>query len=362
MSSKYLGYAVEKPLRNLKTMTPINGAFILHEDQKLLSFCSYDHLALADNPAVKKNAIKYLLQNGICPFSESGDFYLTCQHDLEEKLSELLRREAALFFASREEANQTALAAICHEGASIFVDEKCHQSLIPSRARRYRPDQLERLLDEVNTPTKIIVTESVFSSDGSVSNLSMICELAEHYDALLYVDDSHAFGVAGVDGMGLCAHHREVDIISGSFGKTCGAYGGYIACNETIRDYLLNHLSANALLSPPIIGAIEMALDLLPQMEGERKQLEQRSHWLKCSLRAMGFELPKCNTPLISFEMKSIEDCDRLMAFLLQEQIVVMGEKRRIQIALNICHMPDHLTRLTDAIKSWQTAEMMATV
>ncbi|MBS0628612.1 MAG: aminotransferase class I/II-fold pyridoxal phosphate-dependent enzyme [Verrucomicrobia bacterium] len=334
-------------------MTPINGAFILHEDLKLLSFCSYDHLALADSPVIKKNGIKYVLQHGICPFSEAGDFYLTCQQDLEKKLSDLLRREASLFFPSREEANRTTLAAISHEDARIFVDEKCHPSLIPPGALRYHPDQLEGLIEKARTSQKIIVTESIFSSDGSISNLPMICELADHYDALLYVDDSHAFGIAGVDGMGLCAHLREVDIISGSFSHTCGAYGGYVACNQTIRNYLLNHLLSNALLSPLLIGAIEAALELIPQMEGERKQLEQRSHWLRAALREMGFSLPKYNTPLISFELKK---ADRLKAHLLKEQIVVMGENNQIRIALNISHMPDHLTHLTDTIKSFQMA------
>jgi 8-amino-7-oxononanoate synthase len=357
MNKKYAAYT-ESPLRSLMAMTPINGAFILHEDQKLLTFCCFDHLALTDNPTVKKNAIKYVLQHGIYPFSQVADFYLTCQQDLEKKLSDLLRRESALFFSSRSEANFTTLSAIGHTGATIFIDEKCHPSLMTgaeaSKARvvRYSNlEQLERLLDRA--ADKIIVTESVFSHDGSITDLPQLTEIADHFQALLYVDDSHAFGISGIDGMGLCAHLPEVDIISGSFGKACGAYGGYIACKQTIRDYLIKK---NALLSPPIIGAIEASLDLIPQMEGERKQLEQRSHWLKQTLREMGFTLPKFNTPLVSIEMKSEDECERLKSYLLQEQILVNTENNRIKLALNVCHMPDHLTRLTDAIKSWLLA------
>lgn len=376
MNKKYAIYAdslgqalKQKCMRKLKAMTPINGAFILHEDQKLLSFCSHDHLALADNPAVKKNAIKYVLQHGINPFSAASDFYLTCQQELEKKLSDLLRRETALFFPSRAEANLTALTAIGHETATIFVDEGSHPSLLQgaaaSRARviRYphnRLDQLELLLERSQTEANIVVTESVFSLNGSVANLPMLAEMGEHFDALLYVDDSHAFGLAGIEGMGLCAHLREIDIIAGSFSKACGVYGGYLACSNTIRDYLINSTpnKTNTLFSPPMIGAIESVLDLIPQMEGERKQLEQRSHWLRNALREMGFDLPRYNTPLVSIELKNDEECERLQTNLLQEQILVISGNNRLNLALNICHMPDHLTRLTDAIKS----SMMATV
>lgn len=363
----------EKRLRKLKPMIPINGAFILFEDEKLLSFCSHDYLGLADNPDIKKNAIKYLLQHGITASSESPDLYLSCQQTLEEKISGLLRRESALFFPSRYEANQTALATLGHKDATLFLDEASHQSLLKGAAASVanlqlyphnRLDRLEHFLEDAFSETKIIVTESVFSSTGSVSNLPTLIELADHFDALLYVDDSHAFGIAGVEGMGLCAHLGEIDIISGSFSKACGAYGGFVASSETIRDYLLNvaPITTSYLFPPPIIGAIEEVLDLIPQMEGERKQLQQRCHWLRNSLRDLGFDIPKANTPLISLLFDSAAEVDSLRTFLKNEKILVgptrsfPGEEGspRLNIALNVCHMPDHLTRLIEAIKVWQ--------
>ena len=136
MDSKYTSYAdsvttleKEKRLRKLKPMIPINGAFILLEDQKLLSFCSHDYLGLADHPEMKKNAIKYLLQHGITASSESRDLYLNCQQELETKLSTLLNRETALFFPSRFEANHSALSTLGHSEATFFIDEGCHVSL-----------------------------------------------------------------------------------------------------------------------------------------------------------------------------------------------------------------------------------------
>jgi 8-amino-7-oxononanoate synthase len=288
---------------------------------------------------------------------------------LEKKLSEMLRRETALFFPSRYEANTTTLATLGHKDATFFVDEACHCSLIRGaenskaglqRFPHNRLDRLEHFLEDTKTKTKVIVTESVFSSTGSVANLPTLIELAEYFDALLYVDDSHAFGIGGVEGMGLAAHLKEIDIITGSFSKACGAYGGYVACSETIRDYLVNlsPIQTSFLFPPPIIGAIEAVLDLFPQTEGERKQLQQRSHWLREALRDLGFAIPKVNIPLISLSFSSTEEVESLRAHLKEEQILVgptrFFEGPRLNIALNVCHMPDHLTRLVEAIGAWQ--------
>lgn len=380
MSIKYATYADcigtmqrEKRLRKMKPMIPINGAFILFEDQKLLSFCSHDYLGLADNPGIKKNAIKYLLQHGITASSESQDLYLTCQQQLEEKLSGMLNREAALFFPSRYEANVTTLSTLGHENATIFVDSASHISIHRGAKEsaahvevfpHMRLDRLEHFLEDAKTPTKIIAIESVFSLTGSVANLPTLIELAEHFDALLYVDDSHSFGVAGVEGMGLSAYLREIDVITGSFSKACGAYGGFVACSEILRDYLVNvsPIKTNYLTPPPIIGAIEAAFDLIPEMEGERKQLEQRSHWLRNALREIGFQLPKVNTPLLSLLFNHPEEVELLRTHLKEEKILVgptrsfQGEEGspRLNLALNVCHMPDHLTRLVEAIKAMQ--------
>jgi 8-amino-7-oxononanoate synthase len=361
----------EKRLRKLKPMIPINGAFIFIEDQKMLSFCSHDYLALADHPEIKKKAIKSLLEHGITASTEAKDLYLGCQQKLEERLAKLLKREAALLFPSRSEANRVTLSTLGHKTATLFLDEGAHPSLHEGAARsqanvKYYPhnrlDLLENLLEETRSPAKILVTESVYSLTGTVSNLPTLIELADHFDALLFVDDSHAFGVAGVEGMGLATHLHEVDLITGSFSKACGAYGGYLACSETLRDFLVNSSRDGAfhLFPPPIMGAIEAAFDLIPQMEGERKQLQQRSHWLRNALRDMGFSLPKANVPLISLLFNSQEEVEKLQQHLQNEQILLgpphtlynAQEYPRLNFTLNVCHMPDHLTRLVDTMKT----------
>lgn len=384
MSSKYTPYAAtinelrkDNRLRKLKPMIPINGAFILFEDEKLLSFCSHDYLGLADHPEIKKNAIKYLLQHGITTSTEAKDLYLACHQQLETKLSKMFQRDSALFFSSRFEANLTVFSTLGHENATIFIDEACHPSILQgalhskARVQQYphtRLDRLEHFLEDCQTATKIIVAESVFSLTSSIANLPTLIELSEHFDTLLIVDDSHAFGVAGVDGVGIASTLSEIDIITGSFSKACGAYGGYVACSEIIRDYLVNlaPVKTSYLFPPPIIGAIDASLDLIPQMEGERKQLQQRSHWLRNILKQNGFNLAKSNTPLISLLFDDSREVENLRSHLLRELILVgptrcfEGEEvsSRLNLAINVCHMPDHLTRLVDAIKGWQSSSI----
>jgi len=374
MSTKYARYAdsvseIErgKGLRKIQPMVPINGAFLILEDEKMLSFCSHDYLGLADNPDIKKNAIKYILEHGITASSESRDLFLRCQLELEKKLSDLLCKETALFFPSRFEANQVALSTLGHSDATFFIDRNAHPSIregvknCDSQVMHFQMESLEKLLKNCKTKTKIIVTESVSSYSGHVANLPKLGELAEVYDALLFVDDSHALGVAGVEGMGLGVHLKEIDILTGSFSKACGAYGGYVACSQTIRDYLvnLNPIQTTFLFPPPIIGAMEKALELIPQMEGERKQLQQRSHWLRNALRGLGFDAPMVNTPLISLLFENSEELEQLRIHLKKKKIFVgptrpyekAEESPRLNLALNICHMPDHCNRLVEAIE-----------
>lgn len=378
MVEKYSHYAdlvsaiqKQNALHALTPMDPINGAFLLLDDRRMLNFCSYDHLGLSDHHEIKKNGIKYLLEHGVSQALAVDDLYLSCQYKVEKKLSKLLKRESSLFFFSRSEANRTALAALGHQNATIFIDEECHHSLfegaMDSEANVHlfphrKLDRLEHLLEDAKTKTKIIVSESVFSMTGDVANLSTLVELADHFDALLFIDDSHAFGILGADGMGLAAQLEEVDLITGSFSKSSGACGGYLACSEMLKSYIINFsfTPIASPISPPIIGAIEQALDLIPQMEGERKQLQQRSHWLRELLRETGFDIPRNNTPLLSLPFENESEGASLSGFLKKEQILVRylsldeGERARVNIALNVSHMPDHLTRLVDCIKTWQ--------
>lgn len=365
----------KKESRQVKSMIPINNAFLLHEDKKILSFCSFDYLGLTEHPEIKKSAIKALLQHGVnIPFALQ-EYSFHFQQQLQKKLCEIFHREASLFFPSCSQANIAALSRLGHHDCCIFLDDHCHPSLsqgaFASKSTvQYYPHndtkKLEQLLKSCSFSSKILVTESVNSNTGDLCELPTFIALANQFDALFYVDDAHSFGIAGPLGMGLCADLQEIDLISGSFAKACGSLGGFLLCNQPQSDYLESFSKESTLyfLPPPMIGAIHAALDILPQMEGERKQLEQRSHWLRGALREMGFSISKSNTPLISLCFIQEEEISSLRHFLHQEQILVGPISQnnnkthpRLTLSLNISHMPDHLAQLVDAIKTWQNTK-----
>lgn len=412
----------EKSGRKTKSITPINETFALLENQKMLSFCSHDYLGFSIHPEMKKKAIKYLLQYGINFLSENGGFYPLCVQELEKKFSYFLRRESTLFFASRFEANASLLSTLGNENAIIFVDEDAHLSIRVGAENscaevQYYPhgnlEILEEKLNTKNSSNKIIVTESIFSSNGAISNLTKLINIADRFNALLIVDDSHSIGIKGPLGIGLAAQYQEIDVITGSLSKGCGAYGGYVSCSESLRNYLISEAphKTSYVFPPAIIGAIEAMLDIVPHMEGERKKLEQRSHMLRHTLKEIGFNLSSGNSPLISLSFENKEEAEGLNSFLKNKNILVSSprilytnslknhefgkedsqnscldlptiarsednnflkkavlpktdsssssrietseERNQLSIILNIFHTPDHLSTLLDEIKNY---------
>lgn len=361
----------ENRLRTLKPMIPINGAFIFFQDLKMLSFCSHDYLGISENQEVKKNAIKYLLEHGLTATTKPQNLYLNCQKNLEELVSRILAQETTLFFPSRFQANVTTLSTLTQRAPHVFIDEASHPSLFEGAKKgnasihvypHERIDLLESLVKKHQKEQGIIVAESIFSLTGSITDILKLSDLATRTNHLLLVDDSHALGTCGIEGMGLASNIQKVDIITGSFNKAFGVQGGFVSCSKVLRDYLTSHTSMRTdfLLPPPFIGAIESALNLIPQMEGERKQLEQRSHWLRSSLRQIGFDLLKTNTPIISLVYNNVKEIEEVRSRLQKKGILVgptqyfqeSQSKPRLNFFLNVCHMPDHLAKLVDALNT----------
>ncbi len=330
---------------------PVNGALLLMEEERLLSFCSYDYLGLAEHPEVKKNAMKFLLEHGVAFSSSSREIILFCQRKLEERLSAWMQRDKTLLFSSRTEANCAALRAIGQEGMTILIEETSHFSLRRGAkesgakiALFSTPDELEQLLQTTDAP-HLVALESISSLTGEVALLQEIADLAKRYEALLYVDGSHCFGMAGDEGRGLCADRDEIDFISGSFAKACGAYGGFVSYRGPVLEEAMP-----TSLPPPLIGAIDAALHLLPHMEGERKQLHQRQHWLRNQLRLSGFTVRGECTPLVVLSFEGREEVQHIHKQLRDAHILSMACDERLLLALNICHMPDHCHEVLDKL------------
>jgi 8-amino-7-oxononanoate synthase len=199
--------------------------------------------------------------------------------------------------------------------------------------------------------------------DGDTSDIDRLVALSEEFQAILVVDEAHATGVIGERGMGLSCG-KGVDIVMGTFGKACGSFGAYIACSETVRDYLVNCCSGfiyTTAMPPPVVGSIDAALDLIPQMEREREDLFLKGGFLRQSLRAMGFDTGKSTTQIVpvivgddreTLNLSAWLEKNGFLAIAIRPPTVPRGEAR-IRLALSAAHTWEQIEHLVEAFQSW---------
>jgi 8-amino-7-oxononanoate synthase len=295
---------------------------------------------------------------------------------VEKKLSELKGTESALVMNSGWQANISLLPALTDRKALILSDRLNHNSLIMgcllSRCRvvRFRHndmDHLEKLLEEnkdAGFSRIVIATESVFSMDGDTSDIDRLVALSRDFDAILLVDEAHATGVLGPRGMGLTCG-KGVDVVMGTFGKALGSFGAYIACSERIREYMINCCSGFVFstgLPPAVLGAVDAALDLVPEMDDVRTALHARANRLRESLQGMGWSTGPSTTQIVPVLVGSDGDAIELSGFLesrgilasaIRPPTVPEGESR-IRVSMSALHTDDHLDQLIGAFSAWR--------
>ena len=282
-------------LRRLKRVTPLSGVEIEIDGKRMLNFCSNDYLGLYNHPLLKKRAKEFIDRYGAGSTASRlvcGNY--DCFEKVETKISDLTGKKGALIFNSGFQANITLLPALTDNNSLILSDVLNHNSIIQGcllsrcHVKTYghnNLDHLEQILKEESGKYSrvLIVTESIFSMDGDRSDIDGLINLAEKYEALLIIDEAHAVGVAGENGMGL-ASGRNADIVMGTFSKAAGSFGAYIASNKRIRDYLINFCNGliyTTALPPSVVGSIDGALELIPEMEKERNRLMNDSRLLR---------------------------------------------------------------------------------
>ena len=224
---------------------------------------------------------------------------------------------------------------------------------------RFRHNDIEHLrsLLEKNSVKRfsriLIVTESVFSVDGDKCDIDSLVDLSEEFGAILIVDEAHATGVIGKRGMGLTCG-KKVDITIGTFGKACGSFGAYIACSEEIRSFLINCCSGfiyTTAIPPSVVGSIDAALDIIPTMDNERRDIKNKSGFLRSSLKSIGFSTGESTSHIIPVIMGD-EECALNTAEYLEENGIlavairpptVPEGKSRIRLAVSALHGWKHL-------------------
>ncbi|MEM9502165.1 MAG: 8-amino-7-oxononanoate synthase [Pseudomonadota bacterium] len=253
---------------------------------------------------------------------------------LERKVAALKQKPAALLMASGFQANAGVLQALFDKAAigpepQVFSDRLNHASMHfgcqAAGVRQYRYRHLDVghlavLLEQHARPDrpKFILTESVFSMDGDVAPIPEIAQLAYDYDAMLVVDDAHATGILGEGGAGLS---EGADLVIGTFSKALGSFGAYIACSETMRDYLVNRCGAliySTALPPQVLGAIDAALDLLPSLDAEREHVALLADRFRREAHGLGFSTAGSSTQIVPLVAGSAEDALQLSEALRQ--------------------------------------------
>jgi 8-amino-7-oxononanoate synthase len=341
------------------------------------NFCSNDYLGLSQHTHLKEKAAHYLDRYG----SGSTASRLICgstsvfEH-LEKKLALFKGTEDSLIFNSGFQANISVIPALTDKRSIIFSDRLNHNSIIQGvlLARcdivKYRHNDLNDLSEHLKRAAhsdysrKVIVTESVFSMDGDISDIQQLVHLAEEHNAILIVDEAHATGVLGEKGSGLC--NGQVDLVMGTFGKALGGFGSYIACSAQIKHYLINCCGGfiyTTALPPAVLGAIEGALELVPGMAKERSRLHDNCHKVRASLQKSGWDTINSNSQIIPVVIGTEEETLELSAYLENNGILatairpptVERGKSRIRLTLSAAHSDDQLEHLMSVFNKWKT-------
>lgn len=335
----------------------------------VLNMCANNYLGLAEHPEVQKAAHAGIDQWGYG--LASVRFICGTQQihkQLEERLSEFLGTDDAILYTSCFDANGGLFETLLTAEDAIISDELNHASIIDGvrlcKAQRYRysnnnmADLEEKLKEASGARFRLIATDGVFSMDGYIADLAAICDLADKYDALVMVDDSHAVGFMGKTGRGTHEHHDvmdRVDIITGTLGKALGgASGGYTAGRKPIIDMLRQrsrpYLFSNS-VAPPIVAASLRAIELLTESTELRDKLESNTQYFRDAMSSSGFELLKGIHPITPIMLGDASLATQLADAMLARGIYVIGfsypvvpkGKARIRTQISAAHSHDDL-------------------
>lgn len=364
MYSKKITQAIEQELQNLKDagkfkvereLEGAQDAEVSIAGRKVLMFASNNYLGLANHPEIRKVAKDAIDKYG---FGLSSVRFIsgteTIHKKLEKKLSDFLGTEDAILYSTNFMANLGFFATITNEAFgseqhvdAIYSDELNHASIIDAfklckkesvQKRIYKHGdiaELEKFLEEDKNKGyrfKIIVTDGIFSMEGYLAQLPKLKELAEKYEAMLFVDDAHSVGVLGVTGAGTAEHYGlkgKIDVISGTFGKALGgAVGGYIAGKkdviELLRQKSRTYLFSNSVPPSVVIASIK-ALDLLKEKPELLKKVKENTEHFRSGAKQLGFEVLDGIHPIVPVMLGDAAKTQEMSKKLLAKGLFVVG-------------------------------------
>ena len=346
-------------------------AAIQVKGQEVLNFCANNYLGLSNHPRLIEGATKMMQQRG---FGMSSVRFICGTQDihkqLEAAISEYFQTEDTILYAACFDANGGVFEPLLTEEDAIISDALNHASIIDGvrlcKAKRYRyananMEELEKCLQEAQAQRfRIIVTDGVFSMDGNVAPMTQICDLAEKYDALVMVDESHSAGVVGKTGHGvseLCDTYGRVDIYTGTLGKAFGgALGGFTTGRKEIIDLLRQrsrpYLFSNS-LAPCIIGASLEVFKMLKESNELHDRLVENVTYFRDKMIAAGFDIKPTQSAICAVMLYDAKLSQVFAAKMQEEGIYVTGfyypvvpkGEARIRVQLSAGHEREHLDK-----------------
>ncbi len=357
--------------------TAQQAAIAVNSGEQVINFCANNYLGLANHPALIEAAKAGLDDHG---FGMASVRFICGTQDihktLEQKLSDFLGMEDTILYSSCFDANAGLFETILGPEDAIISDALNHASIIDGvrlcKAKRFRyanNDLVEleaslKAADEAGARYKLIATDGVFSMDGVIANLKGICDLADKYNALVMVDDSHAVGFVGEEGRGsheYCEVMGRVDIITGTLGKAMGgASGGYTSGKKEIVEWLRQrsrpYLFSNS-LAPAIVSASIRVLDLLAQGGELRKTLKDNAQYFRTQMETAGFTCAGADHAIVPVMLGDAKVASEMANRLLAEGIYVIGfsfpvvpkGQARIRTQISAAHTKAQLDKAIEA-------------
>jgi glycine C-acetyltransferase len=354
-----------------RVITSEQGPEITVNGKTVLNFCANNYLGLSSHPKVIEAAHKAIDSHG---YGMSSVRFICGTQDihkeLEQKIATFLGTEDTILYVAAFDANGGVFEPLFNEEDAIISDELNHASIIDGvrlcKAQRYRylhndmSDLEAKLKETQNLRSRIIVTDGSFSMDGTIAQLDKICDLADKYDAIVMVDDSHSSGFLGKTGRGTHEYKGvmgRIDIITGTLGKALGgASGGFTSGRKEIIEMLRQrsrpYLFSNT-LAPSIVGASIAVLDMLTETTELRDKLEFNTKYFRTKMTEAGFDIKPGDHPIVPIMLYEATVAQEFAAKLLEEGIYVIGffypvvgkGKARIRVQLSAAHQQEHLDK-----------------
>lgn len=361
-----------------RIITTAQGARIgITGDKEVLNFCANNYLGFSGDPEVVRAASKAMERWGYG--LSSVRFICGTQQlhrDLEKRMSSFLGTEDTILYAACFDANGGLFEPLLGPDDALISDELNHASIIDGvrlcKAKRLRyshsdmSDLEQKLKESKDAHSRLIATDGVFSMDGDIARLDEICDLAERYDALVMVDDSHATGFIGAGGRGtaeLFGVTDRVDIITTTFGKALGGASGGCTSGrreiiELLRQRSRPYLFSNT-LAPAVAGGTLRVLDLLEASSGRMERLVKNTQMCRQRIQQLGFDVIEGETPIIPLMIYDERKAVETASMLLEEGIYVIGfaypvvpkGKARIRMQVSAAHNDEDINRLIEALE-----------